>query len=105
MSVPVSVHQPAPDRTLAVWLDSTPDLSSTDSTQAYWVDGEHQPHNSPVAGRRSPVAGRRSPVRAQRVCLLHESRQATGLSDLAMCPPMPLIEVEEIEQVTTQLQP
>ena len=43
MSVPVSVHQPVPDRTLAVWLDLAPDLSCTDSTQAYWVDGEHQP--------------------------------------------------------------
>jgi hypothetical protein len=43
MSVPVSVHQPAPDRTLAVWLDWAPDLSSTDSTQAHCVDGDHQP--------------------------------------------------------------
>jgi hypothetical protein len=43
VSVPVSVHQPSPDRTLAVWLDSTPDLSSTNSTQAYCVDVEHQP--------------------------------------------------------------
>ena len=38
MSVPVSVHQPAPDRTLATWLDTTPDLSSTNSTQHYAVD-------------------------------------------------------------------
>jgi len=44
VSVPVSVHQPAPDRTQAVWLDLAPDLSSTNSTQAHWVDGEHQPN-------------------------------------------------------------
>src|SRR4029450_4363272 len=25
------------------WLDSAADPSSTNSTQAYWVDGEHQP--------------------------------------------------------------
>src|SRR5215203_5136816 len=43
VSVPVSVHQPALDRTVAVWLDSAPDLSCTDSTQAYCVDVEHQP--------------------------------------------------------------
>ncbi len=44
MSVPVSVHQPSPDRTLAVWLDLAPDLSSRESTQDYWVDAEHQPN-------------------------------------------------------------
>jgi hypothetical protein len=43
VAVSVAVHQPAPDRTLAVWLDSTPDLSCTNSTQADWVDVEHQP--------------------------------------------------------------
>jgi hypothetical protein len=41
MSVPVAAHQPAPDRTLAVWLDSTPELSCTDSTQAHCLDAEH----------------------------------------------------------------
>jgi hypothetical protein len=43
MAVRVAVHQPSPDSTQAVWLDSTPDLSCTDSTQAHWVDVEHQP--------------------------------------------------------------
>jgi hypothetical protein len=41
--VRVAAHQPSPDKTLAVWLDSTPDLSSTSGTQAYVVDVEHQP--------------------------------------------------------------
>jgi hypothetical protein len=36
--VRVAVHQPSPDRTQAVWLDSAHDLSSTDSTQEYPVD-------------------------------------------------------------------
>jgi len=43
VSVSVSVHQPSPGSTLAVWLDSAPDLSSTNSTQADCVDAEHQP--------------------------------------------------------------
>jgi hypothetical protein len=43
VAVSVAVHQPAPDRTLAAWRDSTPDLSCTDSTLAYCVDVEHQP--------------------------------------------------------------
>jgi hypothetical protein len=46
----VAVHQPSPDRTLAVWLDSTPDLSCTNSTQAHCVDGEHQPTDLAVWG-------------------------------------------------------
>jgi GNAT superfamily N-acetyltransferase len=50
MSVPVSVHQPAPDRTLAVCLDSTPDLSCTNSTQAYCMDVDHQPTDLAVGG-------------------------------------------------------
>jgi hypothetical protein len=58
MSVPVSVHQPAPDRTVAVWLDSSPDLTSINSTQAHWVDGEHWPTDLAVGGsnpsRRAP---------------------------------------------------
>jgi hypothetical protein len=41
MSVPVSVHQPSSDRTLAVLLDSAPDLSCTDSTQDYCLDVDH----------------------------------------------------------------
>ena len=44
MAVRVAVHQPAPDSTQAVWLDSAPDLSCADSIQAYWVDVEHQPN-------------------------------------------------------------
>ena len=44
LAVRVAVHQPPLDRTLAVWLDSAPDLSCTDSTQDYWVDVEHQPN-------------------------------------------------------------
>jgi hypothetical protein len=43
MAVRVAVHQPYPDSTLAVWLDLAPDLSSADSTQAYWVDVDRQP--------------------------------------------------------------
>jgi hypothetical protein len=39
----VAVHQPSPDSTWDNWLDSTPDLSSVNSTQAYCVDIEHQP--------------------------------------------------------------
>jgi hypothetical protein len=59
MSVPVLVHQPAPDSTWDDWLDSAPDLSCTDSTQAYWVDGEHQPTDLAVGGRipRGPPFG------------------------------------------------
>jgi hypothetical protein len=41
LSVSVLVHQPVLDRTLAVWLDSTADLSSVNSTQAYCVDVDH----------------------------------------------------------------
>ena len=43
MAVRVAVHQPVPDRTRAVQLDSAPDLSCTDSTRAHYVDVEHQP--------------------------------------------------------------
>jgi hypothetical protein len=39
-------------------VDSTPDLSSANSTQAHWVDGEHQPTDLAVGGsnpsRRAP---------------------------------------------------
>jgi hypothetical protein len=41
--VRLAVHQPAPDRTLAISLDSAPNLSCTNSTQAHCVDAEHQP--------------------------------------------------------------
>ena len=41
VAVCVAVHQPSPDRIQAVWLDSARDLSCTDSTQAYCMDGEH----------------------------------------------------------------
>jgi hypothetical protein len=61
MSVPVSVHQPALDRTLAIWLDSAPNWSSANSTQAYVVDAEHQPTDLAVGlpdrGPRSRVVG------------------------------------------------
>jgi hypothetical protein len=53
VSVPVSVHQPAPDRTQAAWLDLAPDLSRTDSTQACCVDVEHQPTDRVL--RISPI--------------------------------------------------
>ena len=43
VAVRVAVHQPAPDRTLAVWLDSTPDLSSTEQ------------HSGALGGRRPPA--------------------------------------------------
>ena len=43
MAVRVAVHQPSPDSTWDNWLDSTPDLGSVNSTQAHWVDVEHQP--------------------------------------------------------------
>jgi hypothetical protein len=49
----VSVHQPSPDGTLAIWLDSIHDLSCIDSTQNYCVDAEHQPKDVPLeAGSR-----------------------------------------------------
>ena len=60
MSVPVSVHQPAPDRTLAVWLDSPPDLSSANSTQGYWADVDHQPTDLAV-GVRIPRGAHNTP--------------------------------------------
>src|SRR5687767_11405427 len=69
MSVPVSVHQAVPDRTLAVWLDSTPDLSSANSTQAYCVDGEHQPTDLAVGGS-NPSRRARSPRSTVWGCLL-----------------------------------
>jgi hypothetical protein len=61
MAVRVAVHQPSPDSTQAVWLDSTPDLSCADSTQANCVDVEHQPTDLAVGGsnpsRRAKRAG------------------------------------------------
>jgi hypothetical protein len=50
VAVRMAVHQPAPDRTLAGWLDSTPDLSCTNSTLAHCVDAEHQPTDLAVGG-------------------------------------------------------
>ena len=50
MAVRVAVHQSSPDRTLAVWLDLVPDLSSTNSTQEYLVDVEHQATDLAVGG-------------------------------------------------------
>jgi hypothetical protein len=67
VSVLVSVHQAVPDRTLAIWLDSTPDLSCTDSTQADWVDVEHQATDLAVGGsnpsRRAPKPQVNGPAR------------------------------------------
>src|SRR5215213_62252 len=61
MAVRVAVHQPLPDSTWDNWLDSTPDLSSVNSTQAYCVDVEHQPTDLAVGGsnpsRRAKHAG------------------------------------------------
>jgi hypothetical protein len=61
VAVRVAVHQPAPDRTQAVWLDLAPDLSSTNSTQAYCVDVEHQPTDLALwgSGAREVAAGYR----------------------------------------------
>src|SRR5215207_1201020 len=53
VAVRVAVHQPAPDSTQATWLDSAPDLSCTNSTQAYCVDVEHQPTDLAVGVFRS----------------------------------------------------
>ena len=55
-SVPMSVHQPSPDWTLAVWLESTLDLSCIDSTQAHCVDAEHQPCKQEVGGSSPPAS-------------------------------------------------
>jgi class 3 adenylate cyclase len=69
MAVRVAVHQPVPDKALAGWLDSTPDLSSTNGTQAHSVDVDHQPTDLAVGGsnpsRRAPnAAGQRPGVLA-----------------------------------------
>jgi hypothetical protein len=53
MAVRVAIHHPSPDSTWDNWLDSTPDLSSVNNTQAYWVDVEHQPTDL-VADRYLP---------------------------------------------------
>jgi hypothetical protein len=53
MAVRVAVHQPSPDRTLAVYLDSTPDLSCTNSTQDHPLDVDHQPTDLAVGVRVS----------------------------------------------------
>src|SRR5215213_8799442 len=50
VAVRVAVHQPSPDSTQATWLDSAPDLSCTNGTQAYWVDVEYQPTELAVGG-------------------------------------------------------
>jgi hypothetical protein len=82
MAVHVAVHHPSPDRTLAVSLDSASDLSCTDSTQAHYVDVDHQPtdlavgfeslaavNDSPeiriVYAGIDPVTGRRRQVTRQ----------------------------------------
>ena len=70
MAVRVAVHQPAPDSTQAVWLDSAPNLSSTNSTQAHCVDAEHQPTDLAVEvvadrGCPHPLADGASPASAQ----------------------------------------
>jgi hypothetical protein len=78
VSVCVSVHQPAPDRTLAVWLDSSPDLSCTNSTRGYWVDAEHQPTDLAVGG--SNPSRRATNIPAQRPCSrVAEHSETAGL--------------------------
>jgi hypothetical protein len=57
MAVRVAVHQPSPDSTWDNWLDSTPDLSSVNSTQAHRVDVEHQPTDLAVGVRIAAWTG------------------------------------------------
>jgi hypothetical protein len=65
VAVRVAVHQPVLDRTLAVQLDSTPDLSSANSTREYWVDVEHQATDLAVGGsnpsRRATITAAQRP--------------------------------------------
>jgi hypothetical protein len=63
MSVSVSVHQRLPDRTQATWLDSAPDLSCTNSTQAYVLDVEHQPRDLAVGGSNPSRRAKRTAQR------------------------------------------
>ena len=66
MAVRVAVHHPSPDSTWDNWLDSTPDLSCTDSTRAYCVDGEHQPTDlvgSEGNGAEKPPKGQSEQVK------------------------------------------
>jgi hypothetical protein len=56
MAVRVAVHQPSPDSTQATKLDSTPDLSCTNSIQDYCLDVEHQPTDLAVGGFESLAA-------------------------------------------------
>jgi hypothetical protein len=67
VAVRVSVHQPSPERTLATWLDSAPDLSCANSTQGHWVDAEHQPTDLAVGGsnpsRRATITAAQRPYR------------------------------------------
>jgi hypothetical protein len=51
VSVSVSVHEPVPDRTLAISLDLAPDLSCTDSIQDHYMDVDHQPTDLAVGVR------------------------------------------------------
>jgi hypothetical protein len=67
MSVPVSVHQLAPDSTAGYWLDSAPDLSSTNGTQAYCADAEHQATDLAIWGFESLAA--RHVIAGQPVCI------------------------------------
>jgi hypothetical protein len=65
VAVCVSVHQPSSDRTLAVWLDSAPDLSCNDSTQTYVLDLEHQATDLAVGGSNP---SRRANIAAHQPC-------------------------------------
>jgi hypothetical protein len=70
VSVPVSVHQPAPDRTLTVWLDLAPDLSCTNSIQDYSVDVDHQPTDLAVGGSDQPIERAWKPSRRPQETIL-----------------------------------
>jgi hypothetical protein len=79
VSVSVAVHQPAPDSTLAVWLDSGPDLSSTNSTQDHCLDVDHQPTDRGGWGFESLAA--RSITTGMLVDVLWEIGSRPGLGD------------------------
>src|SRR4029434_6460957 len=64
MAVRVAVHQPSPDSTWDNRLDSTPDLSCTNSAQGHWVDAEHQPTDLAVGVRVRLEPRRLMPVAA-----------------------------------------
>src|SRR5215216_5655025 len=80
MAVRVAVHHPSPDSTWDNWLDSTPDLSSVNSTQAYCVDIESQPTDLAVGGSNP---SRRAEAAAQRQYSKGSSKRPPGRSSTA----------------------